>query len=90
MPENEQIILLRRDFESFKTEANGVLDQLVEMQEENRKGIRHIKDSSADLLSAWQAANGAIRVGVTLSKFIKWLGSVAVVGVIINWAVEKI
>lgn len=60
------------------------------MQEQNTEAIGALTRSTQGLVEAWQAADGAIKVGSAVGRFVKWASGLAVVGVAVTWAIEKL
>ena len=54
------------------------LDKLIEAQELNATNIAKLTEATNGVVEAWVVANG-------LSKFLKWLSSLAIIGVGIVW-----
>jgi len=72
-------------------------DHLVSLQEENSKAIgelsgsiRDLSGSTKEVIEAWNAASGAIKVGSAIGRFSKWLASVAILGAAFAWLLEKV
>lgn len=61
-----------------------------ELQEENSKNIEKIADSTKDLVEAWEAANGAVKVGAVFGRFVKWASGFAFIGIGISWIADKL
>jgi len=60
-------------------------DHLIVAQERNTQSIRELTESTRDLVAVWQAADGTMKTMSAAGRFVKWLGSFAVVGVALNW-----
>ncbi len=68
---------------------------LIVSQERNTQSIRdltastkELTESTRDIVSAWQAANGTVKIMSTLGAFVKWLSGFAVVGIAFKWLFE--
>jgi len=57
-------------------------DRLIRAQEQNTANIESLTKATQGLVDAWTAAN-------LLSRFVKWLGSFAVVGTLLVWLNSK-
>lgn len=94
---NEEIKLLQQkldahidEYRMHVEEENNRWDQLITITEKNSDSIHELAISTRDIVDAWKAADGAIKVGVTVGKFVKWLTSLAVIGVAITWLFNRI
>ena len=65
-------------------------EKLLTCQQRNTEDIEKLVASTQNVVDAWKAANGAVKVAGALGKFVKWLSSLAVVGVGIVWVIAKI
>jgi hypothetical protein len=88
--EREILIQRRLDnhIEEFRSHAEAEQerwDKLLSAQEKNNEAIREIAESTRDIVDAWQATSGAIKVSKNIGRFIKWLAGFAVVGAIAQW-----
>ena len=61
---------------------------LIGACEENNKSIKALTESTEGLVEAWQAANGAVKVGAALGKFVKWASGLAVVGGFFTYIIQ--
>jgi len=78
------------DFNEHKKEEYERWERLMKITEANAKAIRDLSESTKDLISAWRAATGAVKVGSALGNFIKWLSGFAVVGAAIAWLIKHL
>lgn len=92
---DEQLILLQEkvdnhieEYHTHREEENERWIHLLESQEKNALAINNLADSSRDLLEAWQAATGTVKVLSAIGKFIKWLSGFAIIGAFITWCVQ--
>lgn len=60
-------------------------EKLLSAQENNSDAIRELTESTKDIVDAWQATSGAIKVSKNIGRFIKWISGFAVVGAAIHW-----
>jgi hypothetical protein len=74
-----------KKYEVSRLEETARWNHVLTSQEHNTDSIKELISSTEDLLSAWEAANGVVKVGVTISKFVKWVGSFAVLVAIFAW-----
>lgn len=93
---NEDIKLLQQkldnhidEYHMHVQEENNRWDHLITITEKNSTSIHELALSTRDIVDAWKAADGAIRVGVTVGKFVKWLTSLAIVGAAFTWLFSK-
>jgi hypothetical protein len=70
-------------------------DHIINSQAENTLATNKLAESldnsiksTKDLIDAWVAAQGAIKVGRAAGSFVKWLSSFAVIGFILVWLNE--
>lgn len=63
-------------------------NQILTTQEQNTAAIKGLITSTEDLLGAWRAATGVVKMGAAISKFVKWVGSFAVLGVMGAWLLD--
>lgn len=79
------------EFKAHEKEESDISRQLLdclgdnrraidEIREENRAAIAQIRNDTRELIEAWQAAEGAVKVAGVLGAFVKWLSGVAVIG----------
>ena len=89
--EEREILIQRRldsHIEEFRSHAEAEQerwDKLLSAQEKNNEAIREIAESTRDIVDAWQATSGAIKVGKSVGRFVKWVGGFAIIGVIAQW-----
>lgn len=72
-------------FEKHELEGRSARQEYLELLQENRSQIDDICSSTRDLLAAWETMGGAIKFGVAVGGFLKWLAGFAIVGAAINW-----
>jgi hypothetical protein len=101
---SDELVLLQEEvkahIEEFRIhvqEERERWDHLITVQENTTRSVNELAiivtaqvESTKDMIDAWNAANGAIKVGKTLSRFIKWASSLAVVGVGFVWLFDKL
>jgi hypothetical protein len=73
-----------------KLEESARWNHILVAQEQNTDSIKNLITSTEDLLGAWRAANGAVKVGAAISKFVKWVGSFAVLAAIGAWIIDVV
>jgi hypothetical protein len=73
-----------------KLEESARWNHVLVAQEQNTDSIKDLITSTEDLLGAWRAANGAVKVGAAISKFVKWVGSFAVLAAIGAWIIDVV
>lgn len=56
-----------------------VTRELAEANRQNSESIQLLAESTADLVAAWKAANGAVAVAAWVGRAAKWFASIAVV-----------
>jgi hypothetical protein len=78
-----QTITLAERLDNNEAQQDRRHAQLLESQECSIRAIKKLTQSTEGLVAAWTAANGAIKVGAALGKFVKWLAGFAVVGAMI-------
>lgn len=92
MSENTQVLLMQEKLESHigdfvkhcKAEDER-WSRWVKAQEHNTESIKELTESTRDLLSVWQAANGTVKTMAAFGRFIKWLGGLTVIGALLKW-----
>ena len=103
MPEDREIVLLQRALESHIETFNTHIvdegkrwDELVAVHVQTNatvddlaKAMKCHTESMQGLIEAWQAANGAVKVGTALGKFLAWLTKFAVIGTAALWIISK-
>jgi len=65
-------------------------DALLAVQEQNTKAMQDLTNSTQDIVAAWSAALGAVKVGKVVGGFAKWLGGFAVLGVVFSWISQNV
>jgi hypothetical protein len=89
--DEREILIQRRldnhieEFRSHSEAEQERWDKLLSAQEKNNEAIREIAESTRDIVDAWQATSGAIKVGKSVGRFVKWVGGFAIIGVIAQW-----
>ena len=97
-----QIILMQHKFDNHIKEFHTHCDsfrrhcdeedrrwgQLITVQEYNTFAIKELTESTRDLIRAWQAANGTVKVMSVVGRFVKWLAGFAVVGTVVKWFID--
>lgn len=78
----------RKEYQAYREEESERWDHLLKSQEANAIAINRLAESSSDLLSAWEAATGTVKVLSAIGKFIKWLSGFAIIGGAITWIVQ--
>ncbi len=70
-------------------------DHIINSQHENTQATNKLAESldksiksTKDLIDAWVAAQGAIKVGRAAGSFVKWLSGFAIIGLFIVWLDE--
>lgn len=98
----DELVLLQEEFkahvEEFRAhvkEEHARWDHLITVQENTTKSVNDLTtavsaqvESTKDIIDAWNAANGAIKVGRTVSRFLKWLSGFAFIGVGAVWLLD--
>jgi hypothetical protein len=75
-------------YDLHRLEETARWNHILTTQEQNTESIKDLITSTQDLLGAWRAANGAVKIGAAISKFIKWIGSFAVLGIVGAWIMD--
>lgn len=85
----------RKEYQAYREEEAERWDHLLtsqaenaKAQAENTKAIHELAESSRDLLNAWEAATGTVKVLSAFGKFIKWLSGFAFIGAFFAWLVQ--
>lgn len=98
----EQLISHIQRFEEFELNDRKRWSDLISSQEtmlvaqqHNTQNIdkltvstENLKESTKDIVEAWGAANGAIKVANAIGKFFKWLSGFSIIGFILVWVYE--
>lgn len=101
---NDEMLMLQRKlevhidaYEKHVEEDHRRWDRFIATQEEHSKSLDDLTrsldtavKSMEGLLTAWQAANGAIKVGATVTRFLRWLSGFAVIGAAAAYVLSKI
>ena len=94
---DEQIFFLQQKLDTHIDNYNSHREdeikrwgQFMDAQEMNTSSITALTNSTADLVSAWTAADGAVRSMSAIGSVVKWLSGFAFIGVMINWVMENI
>ena len=64
--------------EAYMKDADARLDKILLVQEQNAANIVALTKATEGVVEAWVVANG-------LSKFLKWLSTLAVIGAVVLW-----
>jgi hypothetical protein len=102
--EDTDVILLQRQFDELhdefklhQSQENERWKHLLDLTEQNTmaaqknaESISKLTDSTAGLLDAWNTAVGVKKAGTALGSFIKWIGSLGILGAAIMWIAEKL
>ena len=78
-----------KDFNDHVENEDSRWDHLIKLQEQNAEAIYKLTESTQGLVEAWDATNGAIKVGKALASFVKWATSIAIIGGVITWFLDK-
>lgn len=82
----------REEFEQhqkdFQQHCNDAEARFLECHEKTQEGLQQLSYDTQDLLNAWHAAEGAVKVSVALGKVFKWLSGFAIVGAMLTWIIE--
>lgn len=94
---DEELLSMRNEFRALvdrfdkhEAEEKQKYDKLLTMQSENAAAINRLADATHEVVEAWKAAQGALKVGALLGRFMKWLTSLAVIGGAVTWAVQHV
>ena len=60
-------------------------NQMLHTQEVTAQNVKELTESTKDLLAAWDAANGAVKVLAALGAAAKWAGSFTILGGFVAW-----
>lgn len=86
--DEERLNEFHQEFKEHVESTNEILTRILTKQTTDADAIASIKSDTAGLVLAWNNANGAIRVGATLGRFIKWATGLAVIGVGLQWLID--
>lgn len=78
-----------KNFERHEKEELRRYSEYFKIQHSNKRKIDDLCRSTSDLVDAWQAAEGVVKFGVTVGKFVKWLGGFAIIMAMIDWLTGK-
>lgn len=73
------------EFRNHEVKGNKRHDLYLKIQTENTEAVKDLSRNTKDIVEAWQAAEGVVKFGSTLGKFVKWLSGFAVLGGILHW-----
>ena len=104
MSHEEKLTLLQNELDAHIEDFNNHVkddherwDKFIVVQETNTKVMGELTttmaaqvDATKDILEAWEAANGAIKVGGWLVSFLKWCSGLAVIGVGASWILDHL
>ena len=99
-----QVNDLTDEFRTHVEEEDVRWNHLITMQEQNTTAINSLTvavtrqaestdrqaESTKDIVEAWEAANGAVKVGGWIFKFLRWCSGVAVIGVGAAYVLEHL
>jgi len=99
---DHDIILLKRELDEHKKafdkhieNDNARWKRILEMHEESlnadaevRAGQAKIIEQTSDIVDAWQAAEGAVKVARAIGLFVKWLSGFSVIAAIITYVMQ--
>lgn len=77
----------RNEYKAYREEEAERWDHLLMSQAENARAISDMAEASRDMLTAWEAATGAVKVLSAFGKFIKWLGTFTFIGAFFTWLI---
>ena len=96
---DEELHLLQRRlehhigrFDEHVAQQDKRWDQLIQSQEDTNKSIKELvicttelHTSTKDVVEAWNAAEGAVKVGAVVGRFVKWVAGFAVLASALSW-----
>ena len=85
---DEKLDAFHKEFGAKVEEGEKLFATLQAQNRLNTEAIRRIEENTIGLLTLWSEGRSVIRVGATLGRFAKWLTTVAVIGVIIQWLID--
>jgi hypothetical protein len=84
------------EFNEHVSDEHKRWDHFIQVQEENTRVNHELAVTMSaqvcatkDMIEAWNATTGAIKVGRVLGKFVKWASGLAFIGVGVLWVVDK-
>ena len=89
MPEDEEVIILRREFEQHVKEEHERWDHLIKITEANAEAVSELTKSTQGIVDTWQAAEGVVKVGSALGRLGKWLAGLAFIGTFFTLLFDK-
>lgn len=72
-------------FDNHEAEEQNKHEQLIAAQQANTAAIKQLSDDTKELLNAWTAAQGAVKVGTAMGRVFRWLSGLAVLGGFLTW-----
>ena len=78
------------DFKDHVENEKLLIERIANGQEANTEAIRDLTRNTIDLVEAWNGAQSVVKVGSLLGQFVKWLTSLAVIGVAIKWLLDNV
>lgn len=71
--------------ESHRAQNQEMFDKLLDAQNKNTEAIGELTKATAGVIEVYTASQGAIKVGSAVGRFVKWLSSIAIIGVGFKW-----
>jgi len=66
-------------FERHEEAENLKHRELIVAQQLNTEALNNLASSTAGLVEAWDAAEGAVKVGAAIGRFVKWMAGFAII-----------
>lgn len=77
---------LKNDFEKHEEKGWDIHEKYIAAQEQNTIALKRLANKTHDMVEAWEAAEGVVKVGSYIGKFVKWISGFAVLAGILHWA----
>ena len=102
--DDKDVILLQRQITELKDQFKDhqvdederwshlltLTEQNTEAAKQNAESIAKLTESTAGLLDAWNTAVGVKKAGTALGSFVKWIGSLGILGAGLMWMAEHL
>lgn len=76
---DQELHELREQFQSHVDDTDRRFMEVMEIVGRNAEATERLAQSTADLVEAWNAANGAVKVAAMFGRVAKWVATVGAV-----------
>lgn len=94
---DDQLNQFYLEFKEHVAGEHRIVEELMRCLKENKNSVNEntekletLSKDSRDLIDAWRAANGAVKVAAALGNAFKWLSGLAIIGWVITEMTKNI